>query len=136
MKKRIFLPVSLILFTMLGISASLKAQITWNYSQSVHNVDFYYCISTCGDEKVVFLKFVNNNAQNVSAGWKEIFSTQTEQGVPGYKGRKQVTLSPGITMQTDCESSSCTSCIARAKEEVPLYPAIINAFEFSDINVN
>ncbi len=125
-----------IFITCIAIHARVNAQTTWHLSQSVGNVDFYYSITTCNDDSVVFLKFVNNNSGNVAITWKEVFDTQYESGVTGFFGPKQMTLPPGITEQSSCSATTCTNCLITKDKVNPGYRANIYSFSFADISVN
>lgn len=104
----------------------------WILDKTVNNVDFYYQISKCNDDVVVFLKFDNRNRFNVKITWKEMFTTQGgEQS--RYWGAKDLVLRPGVLAQTDCATVVNSKCLILPADVHPAYYAKIAAFEFKDV---
>ena len=114
-------------------SVSIAAE--WILHSTIRNVDFYYRISDCNGNNVVFLKFNNRNGKEVKISWKEIFKTQFDTQKEGFKGTKQLSLPPGETAASDCASSSVKQCIVFASQVTPAYNAEIRQFSFKNITV-
>jgi hypothetical protein len=134
--KKYIKALMLIFIIAIAVNAKVYAQTTWQLSQTKGNVEFYYSMSTCNDNTVVLLKFVNKNKSSVTVKWKEVFETQFGAGVVGVFGEKQLTLVPGTTEQTNCSSTLNPKCIVRGDQVHPAYIAKIQKFNFSEIIVN
>jgi hypothetical protein len=134
--KKYIKALMLIFIIAIALNAKVYAQTTWQLSQTKGNVEFYYSMSTCNDNTVVLLKFVNKNKSNVTVKWKEVFETQFGAGIVGVLGAKEMTLVPGTTEQTNCSSTINPKCIVRGDQVHPAYIAKIQKFSFSEIIVN
>ena len=134
MKTNIF--ICFIAFASILWVGNAQAQTQWTLGQSTGNVEFYYSITACGADSVVFLKFVNSNNTGVKVTWNEVFDTQEEAGAKGYFGPKTLVLQPGTTEQSDCSSVDCPDCLILPTEVSPAYPANIRHFAFSDVTVH
>ena len=122
-----------------GLAFNTKALIApaeeWVLQSTVRNVDFYYRISECSGEKVVFLKFNNRNRQQVKVSWREVFATQFDVAKEGFSGVKQLLLPTGETAQTDCSTIRVKECVVFANQVTPTYLADIRRFTFRNITV-
>lgn len=108
----------------------------WVFHSEVSGVKIYYQISSCENQSVVYLKFDNTNKRPVRIAWKEIFTTkQISEEQEGYLGQKQLTLSPGITSQSDCSPIKVKECVTLAQQALPTYKADILKFNLKDISV-
>ena len=109
----------------------------WVLDKSVSNVDLYYKISECNGEKVIFLKFDNKNNYDVKVAWKEAVADKVFGNVVDcYNGDKQLTLSPGITVQEDCNSALFPECRINVKNAIPTHVADPSSLEFKDVTVS
>lgn len=134
MKRKIKL-VCLIAFATIVWNGNASAQ-TWTLAQTIDSVDLFYSITTCGSDRVVFLKFVNNKSNNVTVNWSEVFDTQLAQNVTGYSSPKQLNIAPGVTKQANCSSTATPECIIRGGDVNPTYIAVILSFKFTNITVH
>jgi hypothetical protein len=121
--------------TMSSIAGTKYAAGEWVLSATVQNVDFFYQITGCNGKQVVLLKFNNRNATKVKVSWKEVFTTQFENGKEG-SGKKSLLLSTGETFDVDCSNAKIKECIVLSSHVSPAYIADIRKFGFKDITVN
>jgi hypothetical protein len=56
--------------------ASNPIELNWQFDKTASGVDFFYAISSCDGQDVVFLKMKNKNKYSVEISWKEVFQTQ------------------------------------------------------------
>lgn len=108
----------------------------WVYDKTIGKVEFYHRIAECQGQKAVFLKFVNKNTSDVLVSWKEVFSTQKEAQVEGYKGKKALTIKPGENFPASCHDESFRELVILPLQVSPAYLAEIKQFSFKDISVN
>ena len=127
----------IILFSILCMTASisLKAQTNWTQDQTLNGVKCYHKIEQCNGVNVVFLKFDNTTNGILYISWKEVFNTQLENNIEGWKGVKQMTLAPGVTEQSNCSDNRTPSCLLVPLDASPAYPAVISNFSFSNLSV-
>jgi hypothetical protein len=109
--------------------------IDWILDSKVNGVEFYHSIEECNGKKVVFLKFNNTNAYSVKVTWKEVFTTQAEVGAEGFSGKKELVVTPGITMPASCTDIINKKNIIVSSDISPTYIAEIQKFNYKDINV-
>ena len=107
----------------------------WVLDKTVNHVDCYYLLTECGGKKVVLLKFNNKNTYKVKVTWKEVFDTQLQKGVAGFRGKKQLLIAPGETFASGCADSKNKELLVLPADVIPTYAAEIVAFEFNDIQV-
>lgn len=112
-----------------------QSVIQWQLDKTVGGVEFYFAISTCNKENVVFLKMNNKNNYPVEVSWKEVFQTQLEKNKEGFAGTKKITISPGETFESDCNTIQQPLLIVLAGQISPTYIATISGFSFKDISV-
>lgn len=110
--------------------------VDWQLDKTVAGVEFYHSISTCNGKSVVFLKLVNTNSYSVKASWKELFTTQFDKQVEGYRGKKNLVLSPGETSETSCSTARHKELVVLSSQITPTYDAEISNFSFKDISVS
>lgn len=132
----------LLLLSAQGISAlpyqqppALQNTPQWRLDKTVSGVEFYYAITTCNKENVVFLKMNNKNSYPVEVSWKEVFQTQLEKNKEGFAGTKKIALSPGETFESECNNIHQPLLVVMAGQISPTYVAIVSAFSFKDISV-
>jgi len=107
----------------------------WTLDATVNNVECYYKIATCNGSTTVFLKFNNKNAGNVKITWEESFQTQSENGLPGTLGKKELILLPGFSADNDCSNVNPLTII-QSFQIAPAYPSVIKSFNFIKVNVS
>lgn len=117
------------------LSTQNQHSINWQLDATVDGVQFYHSISGCNGRKVVFLKFDNTNKYKVNVSWKEVFTTQEGPHIEGVQGQKEVLLSPGKTLETNCENSIHKELVILPEQVNPTYVANISKFEYKDISV-
>jgi len=110
--------------------------VDWQLDKTVDGVEFYHAISSCSGKKVVFLKLVNKNSYSVKASWKELFATQFDKELEGYKGKKHLVLSPGETSETSCTTARHKELVVLPSQITPTYEADISSFSFKEISVS
>jgi hypothetical protein len=109
----------------------------WVLNKSVGNVDLFYKISECNGEKVIFLKFDNKNDYSVKITWKEAIADKVFGNVVDcHNGDKQLTLSPGITVQDDCTSALSPECRINVQNAIPTHVADPFGLEFKNVTVS
>lgn len=108
---------------------------TWIYDTVINRVQFYHFIVDCIGKKVVFLKFNNQNKNNVEVSWKEVFTTQSALDQEGFHGLKKLTLITGETSASDCLESKKRNCLILPDDVSPAYEARIQKFKFKEIIV-
>lgn len=135
MKKMKFLLISFVVVALSIVTLKSQAQTNWTLDQTVGGVEFYHQITQCNGYTVVFLKFNNTTGHNVSISWKEVFDTQVETGVLGWRGPKQMILIPGTTLRDNCTDTNHPECLIVPLDVSPAYPALIRAFAFANITV-
>ena len=113
----------------------IQAVIQWQLDKTVGGVEFYYAISTCNKENVVFIKMNNKNSYSVEVSWKEVFQTQLEKNKEGFAGTKKITISSGETFESDCNNIRQPQLVVLAGQISPTYIATISGFSFKDISV-
>jgi hypothetical protein len=134
-KKNKFLLIIVFAIAALAIGKTGNAQTPWVLAQSVSNVNFYYQLSDCGGDEVVFLKFENNNPGTVTVTWDELFDTQGGTAQPGQWGTLHKTLPTGTTQQADCTDSTCAECLITPEKMMQTYKAVASGFAYSNITV-
>ena len=127
-------------FLLSGLSAdpglTEGSKRNWILDKSIDNVDFYYSITTCNGESVVFLKFDNKNTYDVKISWEESFiTTQVKEKRNGFNGVKNLVLHRGITAQEDCENIRYKECFILPVQVNPAYKPIVEVFEYKSIQV-
>jgi hypothetical protein len=135
MKTIKLLSISFVVLAMCLVSLKTQAQDNWRLDQTMEGIDFYHQIAQCNGDSVVFLKFVNSNSHNVSITWTEVFDTQTETGVLGFRGTRQIILTPGTTLQVDCADTNHPECLIVALDVTPTHKVVIRSFAFANITV-
>lgn len=133
MKNMKLLSVFLLVLCLIGIKS--QAQDNWSHDQTADGIDFYHQIAQCNGDSVVFLKFVNSNSHNVSITWTEVFDTQTETGVLGFRGTRQIILTPGTTLQVDCADTNHSECLIVPLDVTPTHKVVIRSFAFANTTV-
>jgi hypothetical protein len=148
MKKVFFKGISILGFLLLlAINAHAQARSDkkgWVFDKTVDGVDFYHKITNCEGNKLVFLKFENKNAFNVTVSWKETFIVEQEERFrtknsgksERFSAQKSLVLSPGIMFESDCLAAKHMELVARP---IPLSPADeteVMQFSFMEIKVS
>lgn len=135
MKKMKLVLTSFVLLTLSFLNLESQAQSNWTLDQSVKGVEFYHQLTQCDGNTVVFLKFKNTTNQNVLITWNEVFGTQLKTGVSGWKGSKQLVLSPGTTLQANCTDLTHPECLVVSLDIAPTHKSLIRSFAFANITV-
>jgi hypothetical protein len=73
-----------------------------------NGVEAFYQLSKCNNEDVVFIKFINNNANAVVVEWNDAIFTKALQLQNNQKGNNKKTLTIGANKVIfgDCSSKS------------------------------
>ena len=118
-------------------SGNLTPPLKWQLDATIGGVQFYHAITTCNGKKVVFLKFDNRNNSAVKVSWKEVFVLQqSATKVEDLLGRKQLTVQPGETFQSNCTEQKQQELLTpRVQQVTPVDKGEIVKFSFKDIKV-
>ena len=123
------------IFILSVLCIKATAQSSFNLDNTTSGIKLYHQIVQCNGSDVVFLKFENTTTQNITISFNQVFDTQLEKGIVGFKGVKKILLLPGVTLQANCEDKTHPECIVTALDASPAYSAKLLAFSFANINV-
>ncbi len=113
----------------------LPQNLNWQLETTVNGVEFYYAISKCNTENVVFLKMKNKNNYNVQVSWKEVFQTQLEKNKEtGVE--KKITILPGETFESDCTNIVHPELVIFSSQINPTYIVSISKFNYKNIMIS
>lgn len=99
----------------------------WVFSTEKEGVKAYYKISTCGDDQVVYLRFVNANAGAVSVSWKDEIQFAGEPSPRTLKAESTaITIQPGETTGTTCVNPAVPELVVK-----PTVSPIVNIESYS-----
>jgi|GEM_PF-2780559 len=95
-------------------------------------VEAYYQISKCGNEDVIFVRFINNNSKPVKVEWNDgIFnSDQVWLSNSKINTRKTLNIEAFKAIEGSCNSNVCPELVLRIKdftdnaENVRIYRAL------------
>ncbi|MFT3705755.1 MAG: hypothetical protein QM802_25525 [Agriterribacter sp.] len=110
--------------------------LNWQLDKTVAGVDFFYAISSCNGDNVVFLKMNNKNQYSVEVSWKEVFQTQLAKDKEGLAGAKKIVLAKGETLESDCDHPTQPSLLIHSSQVDPTYVVTISKFNYKDVSVN
>ncbi|MFT3750043.1 MAG: hypothetical protein QM768_17125 [Agriterribacter sp.] len=113
----------------------LQQNLNWQLETTVNGVEFYYAISKCNTENVVFLKMKNKNNYNVQVSWQEIFQTQLEKNKETGM-EKKITILPGETSASDCTNINHSELVIFSSKINPTYVVSILKFNYKNIQVS
>ncbi|PVD49476.1 hypothetical protein DC498_24730 [Terrimonas sp.] len=113
----------------------LPQNLNWQLETTVNGVEFYYAISKCNTESVVFLKMKNKNNYNVQVSWQEVFQTQLEKNKETGT-EKKVTILPGETFESDCANISHPELVIFSSQINPTYVVSISKFNYKNIKIS
>ena len=130
-KNKSFLIFALLLCCLLSLK--LKAQTSWIADQTTGGISFYHRFSICNGDSVVLLKFINTTERALVVRWNELFNTQLETGISGWRGIKQLVLQPGVTSSENCDELLFPACVIKRTDISPAYKASFISFSFTNI---
>ena len=119
-----------------ALTQNKLAELKWQLDKTISGVEFFYAISSCGGQDVVFLKMKNNNNYSVEISWKEVFQTQLAKEKEAFTGGKKIVLPPGELLESDCTHPANPSLLTRSSQVDPTYVVTISKFNYKDILVN
>jgi hypothetical protein len=108
-KNLLYLTFSLFLFS------GIKAQTTGNWNgillstdgtNGLNGVKAFYKVTTCNNNEVIELKFINTNNYTVKAGWKDIIVTKANNNLSGNDRQDSLTLAPHAEIAGDCSGNN------------------------------
>lgn len=109
----------------------------WKLNTTVGGVKFLSQIALCSGEKVVLLKFNNQNNYRVKVTWDDLLQTsQSADKNESLIVRKEIVLPPGETAARSCDSSPCHQCFIVSSQVFPTHRVDISGFEYKNITVN
>ncbi|MFT3947309.1 MAG: hypothetical protein QM763_10075 [Agriterribacter sp.] len=115
--------------------SQVPQNLNWQLGTTTNGVEFYYAISKCNTENIVFLKMKNKNNYNVEVRWKEVFQTQLEANKePGVE--KKIILKPGETSESDCVNITHPELVIFSAQINPTYMVTISKFNYKDISIS
>lgn len=99
----------------------------WVLSTEKDGIKAYYKISTCGDDQVVYLRFVNANAGAVTVSWKDEIQFAGEPSPRTLKEEStKITIQPGESAGTTCVNPSVPELVVK-----PTVSPIVNIESYS-----
>ncbi|MCC6289018.1 MAG: hypothetical protein IT249_14130 [Chitinophagaceae bacterium] len=113
----------------------MPQNLNWQLETTVNAVEFYYAISKCNTETVVFLKMKNKNNYNVQVSWKEVFQTQLEKDKETGTGKK-IIIPPGETFESDCTNIIHPELVIFSSQINPTYVVSILKFNYRNIVIS
>ena len=99
----------------------------WVFSTEKDGVKAYYRISTCGDDQVVYLRFVNANTGAVTISWNDEIQFTGEPSPRTLKAENSaITIQSGETAGTTCVNPAVPELVVK-----PTVSPIVNIESYS-----
>ncbi|TDO22274.1 hypothetical protein [Sediminibacterium goheungense] len=105
----------------------------WILAVEKTGVKAYYRIATCGEDQVIYLRFVNSNAGAAQVSWKGEIQFTGEPVPRSIKEENSVlTVQPGEVAGTSCINPMITELVVK-----PLHSPIVNmeAYFFQQLTI-
>lgn len=85
---------------------------------TIKGVEVYSQVSTCKDEDVIFLKFVNHNNYPVTVNWLDAVHTQDQKWIKKDQesDKKTLTIDANIETKGDCATLNYPECKIKLKD--------------------
>lgn len=113
MKKLFTLFFSILFFALVQDSFAQNSAPNWqpvwlsiDGTNSFHEVDAYYALTSCGGVETVLIKLVNHNNFSLKAEWKDMVLTLDDKQVFRSKEKNSILLKANSESAGDCSGNN------------------------------